>query len=420
MDVGWAHRSRRLRPAPGSGVCPGCVRGALAAPWGWSPSVGATPSLSHRACSLWWSLGLRDFSSALGGLTCGVRLGTCLWPFPGYFTHEEFFWFSVSCKFDLELGSQKHSVSSDGLFALVSSSPADRWCEAWARTLSPLGRGAVPGSAPGLVSPRLLPVRGGVGPRPLGPCGRGQEGGYRTRGPEVKDRVPGPRQWRGLLRWVLSCFRRGDVPRAVGSQWRGLRAEPRFDRAWWCWYHLSLSGGDAAPVPQVRTRSVGECVEYYYLWKKSERYDYFSQQTRLGRRKYGPSGATCVQRAPRAPGWGGWGGCASRAGVSPSHRALPTGTQSRTWTAVTLMALAAPAPRHPCPLQLTAWAPSRTPWHGCTQVRIWGRSLPVGVSSCPWYPPLGPWALPQRVVRAVSYTSGHGDLLACCVAGYYT
>ncbi|XP_054943075.1 mesoderm induction early response protein 2 isoform X2 [Physeter macrocephalus] len=42
---------------------------------------------------------------------------------------------------------------------------------------------------------------------------------------------------------------------------------------------------------KVRTRSVGECVEYYYLWKKSERYDYFSQQTRLGRRKYGPSGA---------------------------------------------------------------------------------------------------------------------------------
>lgn len=46
---------------------------------------------------------------------------------------------------------------------------------------------------------------------------------------------------------------------------------------------------------QVRTRSVGECVEYYYLWKKSERYDYFAQQTRLGRRKYVPSGTTCVQ-----------------------------------------------------------------------------------------------------------------------------
>nr|XP_008508051.1 PREDICTED: mesoderm induction early response protein 2 [Equus przewalskii] len=43
---------------------------------------------------------------------------------------------------------------------------------------------------------------------------------------------------------------------------------------------------------KVSTRSVGECVEYYYLWKKSERYDCFSQQTRLGRRKYGPAGTT--------------------------------------------------------------------------------------------------------------------------------
>ncbi|XP_074207516.1 mesoderm induction early response protein 2 isoform X1 [Camelus bactrianus] len=47
---------------------------------------------------------------------------------------------------------------------------------------------------------------------------------------------------------------------------------------------------------KVRTRSVGECVEYYYLWKKSERYDYFSQQTRLGRRKYGPAGTTDVDQ----------------------------------------------------------------------------------------------------------------------------
>ncbi|XP_042553126.1 mesoderm induction early response protein 2 isoform X2 [Dipodomys spectabilis] len=43
---------------------------------------------------------------------------------------------------------------------------------------------------------------------------------------------------------------------------------------------------------KVRTRSVGECVEYYYLWKKSERYDYFAQQTRLGRRKLVPPGTT--------------------------------------------------------------------------------------------------------------------------------
>ncbi|XP_069504217.1 mesoderm induction early response protein 2 isoform X2 [Ambystoma mexicanum] len=36
---------------------------------------------------------------------------------------------------------------------------------------------------------------------------------------------------------------------------------------------------------KVRTRSVGECVEFYYMWKKSDRYDYFTQQTRFGRKK---------------------------------------------------------------------------------------------------------------------------------------
>lgn len=47
---------------------------------------------------------------------------------------------------------------------------------------------------------------------------------------------------------------------------------------------------------KVRTRSVGECVEYYYLWKKSERYDYFAQQTRLGRRKFVSSGTTDTEQ----------------------------------------------------------------------------------------------------------------------------
>ncbi|XP_061635829.1 mesoderm induction early response protein 2 isoform X1 [Phyllopteryx taeniolatus] len=38
---------------------------------------------------------------------------------------------------------------------------------------------------------------------------------------------------------------------------------------------------------KVRTRSVGECVAYYYMWKKSERHDYFTQQaTRITRKKY--------------------------------------------------------------------------------------------------------------------------------------
>lgn len=38
---------------------------------------------------------------------------------------------------------------------------------------------------------------------------------------------------------------------------------------------------------KVRTRSVGECVHYYYMWKKSDRHEYFTQQaTRLSRKKY--------------------------------------------------------------------------------------------------------------------------------------
>ncbi|XP_052574473.1 mesoderm induction early response protein 1 isoform X4 [Peromyscus californicus insignis] len=37
---------------------------------------------------------------------------------------------------------------------------------------------------------------------------------------------------------------------------------------------------------KVRTRSVGECVAFYYMWKKSERYDFFAQQTRFGKKKY--------------------------------------------------------------------------------------------------------------------------------------
>uniref|UniRef100_A0A8C1ZQN5 Mesoderm induction early response 1, family member 2 n=1 Tax=Cyprinus carpio TaxID=7962 RepID=A0A8C1ZQN5_CYPCA len=43
---------------------------------------------------------------------------------------------------------------------------------------------------------------------------------------------------------------------------------------------------------KVRTRSVCECVEYYYMWKKSERHEYFTQQaTKLGRKKCNlPSG----------------------------------------------------------------------------------------------------------------------------------
>ncbi|XP_063997007.1 mesoderm induction early response protein 3-like isoform X2 [Pogoniulus pusillus] len=37
---------------------------------------------------------------------------------------------------------------------------------------------------------------------------------------------------------------------------------------------------------KVITRTVSECVAFYYMWKKSERYDYFAQQTRFGKKRY--------------------------------------------------------------------------------------------------------------------------------------
>ncbi|XP_072402415.1 mesoderm induction early response protein 1-like isoform X6 [Diabrotica undecimpunctata] len=37
---------------------------------------------------------------------------------------------------------------------------------------------------------------------------------------------------------------------------------------------------------KVRTRSVGELVQFYYLWKKSERHDIFANRTRLEKKKY--------------------------------------------------------------------------------------------------------------------------------------
>ncbi|XP_030215603.1 mesoderm induction early response protein 3 isoform X3 [Gadus morhua] len=37
---------------------------------------------------------------------------------------------------------------------------------------------------------------------------------------------------------------------------------------------------------KVPTRSVAQCVAFYYMWKKSERFDFFVQQNRFGKKKY--------------------------------------------------------------------------------------------------------------------------------------
>ena len=39
-------------------------------------------------------------------------------------------------------------------------------------------------------------------------------------------------------------------------------------------------------LQKVRTRSVGELVQFYYLWKKTERHDVFANSTRLEKKKY--------------------------------------------------------------------------------------------------------------------------------------
>lgn len=51
---------------------------------------------------------------------------------------------------------------------------------------------------------------------------------------------------------------------------------------------LMLHGKDFHLIQKdkVRSRTVAECVAFYYMWKKSERYDYFAQQTKFGKKRY--------------------------------------------------------------------------------------------------------------------------------------
>lgn len=51
---------------------------------------------------------------------------------------------------------------------------------------------------------------------------------------------------------------------------------------------LRLYGKNFYQIQQykVRTRSVGELVQFYYMWKKSARHDAFANKNRLEKRKY--------------------------------------------------------------------------------------------------------------------------------------
>ncbi|XP_050668749.1 mesoderm induction early response protein 1 [Leptidea sinapis] len=51
---------------------------------------------------------------------------------------------------------------------------------------------------------------------------------------------------------------------------------------------IKMHGKDFHLIRQqkVRTRSVGELVQFYYIWKKTERHDIFANKTRLEKKKY--------------------------------------------------------------------------------------------------------------------------------------
>lgn len=51
---------------------------------------------------------------------------------------------------------------------------------------------------------------------------------------------------------------------------------------------LRLHGKDfvAIRANKVTTRSIKELVNFYYLWKKTERHDVFTSRTRLEKKKY--------------------------------------------------------------------------------------------------------------------------------------
>ena len=51
---------------------------------------------------------------------------------------------------------------------------------------------------------------------------------------------------------------------------------------------LRLYGKDFHMIQsqKVKTRSVGELIQFYYMWKKTERHDVFANNTRLEKKKY--------------------------------------------------------------------------------------------------------------------------------------
>lgn len=121
------------------------------------------------------------------------------------------------------------------------------------------------------------------------------EAAFRTGNEKTVDRVSAgalTRDNEQALYELLKCDH--NVKEAVERYCRSGKASQEGMTAWTeeecrSFEHaLMLFGKDFYLIQKnkVKTRTVAECVAFYYMWKKSERYDYFAQQTRFGKKRY--------------------------------------------------------------------------------------------------------------------------------------
>ncbi|XP_059551041.1 mesoderm induction early response protein 3 isoform X2 [Myotis daubentonii] len=121
------------------------------------------------------------------------------------------------------------------------------------------------------------------------------EAAFRTGNEKMVDRVSAgalTRDNEQALYELLKCDH--NIQEAVERYCRSGKASQEGMTAWTeeecrSFEHaLMLFGKDFYLVQKnkVKTRTVAECVAFYYMWKKSERYDYFAQQTRFGKKRY--------------------------------------------------------------------------------------------------------------------------------------
>lgn len=93
--------------------------------------------------------------------------------------------------------------------------------------------------------------------------------------------------WRGMQElWTRTTDVRQELSPYPETQSK-LRSRDRLYRTGRSvWFNSSKPILQCYSAPQVTTRTVAECVAFYYMWKKSERFDIFVQQNRFGKKKY--------------------------------------------------------------------------------------------------------------------------------------